>query len=74
METEVTKKPKKVIHVKPYTKKELAALYGISTKTIIRWMEPIKEEVGEKRGRYYTVNQVERIFEEIGLPRVIEYN
>ena len=63
-----------MIHLKPYTIKEIAAMYGISTKTIHRWMEPIKNEVGEKRGRYYTVNQVERIFNEIGLPRVIEYN
>ena len=74
METEVIKKQKKVIYLKPYTTKEIAAMYGISTKTIIRWIEPIKNEVGEKRGRYYTVNQVERIFDEIGLPRVIEYN
>lgn len=74
METEGIKKQKKVIHIKPYTTKEIAAMYGISTKTIIRWMEPIKNEVGEKRGRYFTVNQVERIFTEIGLPRVIEYN
>lgn len=61
-----------IIQVKPYSLKEIAGLYGISTKTMYKWMVPLKNRIGEKRGRYYTVKQVRLIFDEIGLPGVIE--
>jgi len=63
---------KTTIQVKPYSLKEIADLYGISKKTMYKWMEPLKNKIGEKRGRYYTVKQVRLIFDEIGLPGVIE--
>ena len=63
---------KTIIHVKPYSLKEIAALYGISTKTLSKWMIPIKDKIGIRRGRYYTVNQIRIIFDEIGLPGIIE--
>jgi hypothetical protein len=56
------------ITVKAYTTKELAALYGISSKTIKTWLQPYTQMIGEKRGRYYTTLQVRLIFEKIGLP------
>jgi hypothetical protein len=56
------------ITVKAYTTKELAALYGISSKTIKTWLQPYTTLIGEKRGRYYTTLQVRTIFEKIGEP------
>lgn len=53
---------------KPCTLKELAAMYTVSTKTMRTWLQPHKEEVGEKTGRYYTTLQVRTIFEKLGEP------
>jgi transposase len=41
--------------VKASTKKEMAAIYGVSVRTFNSWLKPFEEKVGEKRGRYYTV-------------------
>ena len=53
---------------KPYTMKELAALYGVSTKTLRTWLHPHQQAVGEKISRYYTSLQVRTIFEKLGSP------
>ena len=57
--------------VKASTKKEMAAIYGVSVRTFNSWIKPFEEKVGEKRGRYYTVNQVLIIVEVLGLPGVM---
>jgi transposase-like protein len=57
-----------VTEIKPYTTKELAAIYGVCDKTLKKWMKPFAVEIGEKQGRYYTVAQVKTIFEKIGVP------
>ena len=54
--------------VKAYTISELAALYGISTKTIKTWLKPHVQEIGQRRGRYFTTLQIRIIFEKIGMP------
>lgn len=54
--------------VRPYTMKELAAIYGISTKTFRKWLNPHQESIGERVGRLYTVRQIEIIFQLIGDP------
>ena len=56
------------ITVKAYTTKELAAMYGISSKTFRTWLYPYTELIGEKHGRYFTVLQVRLMFEKLGLP------
>lgn len=43
------------------SKKELAAYFRVSLKTLSRWTEPIKEEIGEYQGRKYTPKQVKII-------------
>ncbi|GIK70141.1 MAG: helix-turn-helix domain-containing protein [Bacteroidetes bacterium] len=63
---------KTIIRVKPYSTKEIADIYGVSPKTLYKWMKPIKKKIGERRGRFYTVNQVRTILDEIGLPSIIE--
>ena len=58
--------------VKAYTITELARLYGISLKTLRTWLAPHQDRIGPRRGRYYTVLQVRRIFECLGQPDSLE--
>jgi DNA-binding transcriptional MerR regulator len=55
--------------VKPYTVKELAALYGVSPKTLRTWLLPHREAIGERVSRYFTALQVQLIFERLGRPQ-----
>ena len=66
--------PKEKIKValKPYTIKELAKIYGVCTKTFRRWINPIKKEIGERNGWFYSIAQVKIIFSELLLPSWIE--
>ena len=41
------------IHIKTYSVKEVAGLYGISTKTLKKWLTPFEKEIGERRGYFY---------------------
>lgn len=54
--------------LKPYSKKELCALYGISDKTLIKWLQPFADEIGERIGRFYNIVQVRIIFKKLGIP------
>jgi DNA-binding transcriptional MerR regulator len=54
--------------VKPYTAKELAALYGVSTKTLRTWLRPHRQAVGERKSRYFTALQIRVIFDCLGVP------
>jgi len=56
------------ILVKPYTFKEFCDLYGVADKTLKKWLKPFKSQIGERLGWYYTVLQVETIFNKIGVP------
>jgi transposase len=58
------------VALKPYTLKEISKIYGVSTKTMHRWMEPFKDEVGAKRGRYYTIPQVKIFFDNLSVPAI----
>lgn len=55
-------------HTKAYTFKELAGLYGVSPKTMRKWLQPHQESIGKKISIYYTVKQVQIIFEKLGEP------
>jgi hypothetical protein len=57
------------ITVRPYSYKELIILYGVSQRTFKTWLEPFMAEIGEKRGRYFTVRQTEVIFKKLGFPK-----
>ena len=54
--------------LKPYTKKELAGLYELSTRSFYTLLKPHEEFIGKKMGRYYSVLQVEHIFQKLGMP------
>ena len=53
---------------RPITNKELAAAYGISTKTLRSWLLRHQEHIGPKVGRYYNSRQVRIIYERLGEP------
>lgn len=53
---------------RPYNIKELISMYNVSYKTWRTWVEPHAATIGEKRGRYYTVNQVKSIVTIFGYP------
>ncbi|MBL7773625.1 MAG: hypothetical protein JNM95_12235 [Chitinophagaceae bacterium] len=56
-----------------HTLKEIAIMYGVSDRTLKKWLLPFEEKIGKKVGWYYSVNQVKVIFQSLGLPnRTIE--
>jgi hypothetical protein len=57
-----------VKQVKPYKQKELSDLYGVSKKTFTKWLIPFKDKIGERKGHYYSVEQVKTIFILLGIP------
>jgi hypothetical protein len=57
--------------LKAYSKKELAEKYQVSVKTFDKWLKPFTEKIGEKRGRFYTVNQVKIMLEVLGVPGTV---
>ena len=65
-------KTKNEIMVKPYSTAELCVLYGVSIRTFKKWVLPINEKVGVKRGRFYTVKQTEMFFKHLGVPHISE--
>jgi hypothetical protein len=58
----------KGIKLKAYSPGELAEMYEVDGRTFNRWIEPFKEEIGERRGRYYNIAQVKTIFKRLCLP------
>lgn len=56
------------VPIKPYTHKQLAALYGVSWPTLVKWMLPYHGQIGTKVGHFYTIKQVEIIFTLVGRP------
>ena len=57
--------------LKAYSKRELAEKYQVSVKTFDKWLKPFTEKIGEKRGRFYTVNQVKTMLEVLGVPGTV---
>ena len=56
------------IEIKPYSKKELAALYKIGVRSMATWLKPFERELGKRNGWYYNVKQVRYIFDKLGSP------
>ena len=63
---------KNTIQLRPYSMAEMGRLYGVCDRTFKKWIEPFSNDIGEKKGRYYTISQVKIIFEKLGLPGEIE--
>ena len=54
--------------IRPYSLKELAAMYHVSKNTFKKWLKPISDQIGERKGYYYSVHQVQSIFDYLGIP------
>lgn len=54
--------------IKPQTTKELAQTYGVSSRTMTKWLTPFREQIGPRVGHIYTPKQVGVIYEVLGLP------
>lgn len=69
---EQEQQPKMQVPVKPYTLTELSKIYGVCTRTLKKWINEFKNEVGEKKGRYYTIPQVKVIFQNLCFPHTMD--
>lgn len=58
--------------IRPYTKAELSAFYGVCTKTFSKWLIPFQDKIGERNGHFYSVEQVKVIFTCLGVPESLE--
>jgi hypothetical protein len=68
---ELNEKTKEVMELKHYSTKELARFYGVCDKTLLKWMKPFQNDIGQKQGRYFTVAQVKIIFDKLGTPGLV---
>lgn len=59
------------ISLRPYNLKELAALYGISRRTLLKWLRPFEQIIGKRIGYYYTIPQVRAIFDCLDFPSLL---
>lgn len=55
--------------IKPLNYKQLAAMYDVTHRTLKSWLEPFTAEIGEMRGRTFTIRQVRMIIEKLGDPK-----
>ena len=62
----------RIIEIRTYTMKELAALYGVHRATFRKWLEPFQETLGKRNGYYFSISQVKLIFKKIQLPSSIK--
>ena len=60
---------KRIVEIRSYSIGELSKLYDMSVKTMNRWLKPHTEAIGKREGRYYTVKQIQQIFDLLGLPK-----
>lgn len=60
---------KRIVEVRSYSIGELSKLYDMSVKTMNRWLKPHTNVIGKREGRYYTVKQIQIIFDLLGLPK-----
>ena len=54
----------------PMSKTELAKAYGITRRTLKKWIAPIEERIGEYIGKKYSTRQLSIIFKFCGRPKI----
>lgn len=65
MDTAITSAKFEIRH---YSVHDLAKQYGVSNKTLLKWMQPFASAIGPRQGRYFTKAQVQVIWEKLGSP------
>lgn len=56
------------IVIRPYSQKQLAALYGVSAFVMRKWLRSLPETIGPQIGYRYSTQQVIIIFSKLGFP------
>lgn len=59
------------VPIRAYMISHLASFYGVDKRTLLPWLEEIKDKIGEVKGKYYKPEQVQIIFQNVLLPRHI---
>lgn len=62
------KQEKQRLELKPYSLSDLARIYQMHRETFRNWIMPFQDEIGVRRGRFYTIKQVKIIIDKLGLP------
>ena len=57
--------------IRPYRMKDLSAIYGVSTKTMKRWIDGKAPAYSNKTKMFFTIEQVTGIFTLLGMPQKI---
>ena len=57
--------------IKPYRIIDLAAIFDVNRKTMRRWMNNFPGELHKREGKYFSINQVEFMIAQFGLPKKI---
>lgn len=60
------------IPFKAYSNKEIAVMFNVSERTWRRWVAPFRNDIGDRKGHFYTPVQVKVIFEKLGVPDAID--
>lgn len=60
------------IPFKAYSNKEIAVMFNVSERTWRRWVAPFRNDIGYRKGHFYTPVQVKVIFEKLGVPDAID--
>jgi hypothetical protein len=57
--------------IRPYSLKELAAAYGVRYRLLRAWIDAEAAVYGDKKGKYFSIEQVRGIVTAIGFPAKI---
>ena len=58
--------------IKPYQLHHLAEIYDVHPRTVRRWIDKLAPQIGRKKVKYFTIEEVVIIVNAIGLPQIIE--
>lgn len=50
------------------TLQEIADEYEVDKRTVLRWLEPFWNEIGDRNGNIFSINQVKIIYGKLGTP------
>ncbi len=56
------------IKPQPYNTKQLAAVYGVSYRTMRTWLSKMSKQLGKQAGKCWNIKQVKQMFDNLGTP------
>jgi len=54
--------------IRPYYITDLAAIYGVNSKTVNKWISRFPKQLGKKDGHLFSIKQVTFIIKKYGMP------